>query len=87
MSHPVLHLTAKNFEKPHIAKKMQPSSVQEHGGEEGQVIDEGKTMTVPFRILNRNNPEIISELLKEFQWQSSFKQEDNSAQDYEHPCG
>jgi hypothetical protein len=87
MSHPVLHLTAKNFKKPHIAKEMQPSSVQEHGGKEGQVIDEGKTVTVPFRIFNRNNPEVIGEILKEFYWQGSFKQEDNPAQDYQNPCG
>ena len=87
MSYPVFHLTTKDFEKPHIAKKMQPSTVQEHGGKEGQVINKGKTVTVPLRIFNRNNPEVISELLKEFRWQGSFKQEGNPAQNYQRPCG
>ena len=85
MSRPILHLTAKNFEKPHIAKKMQPSPVQEHGGDERQVPDEGNTVTVPFCIFNRNNPEVIGELFKEFQWQGSFKQEDNPTQNYQRP--
>ena len=87
MSYPILDLTAKNFKEPHVAKKMQPSTVQEHGGEKGQVIDEGKTVKVPCRIVNRNNAEVISELLKAFRWQGCFKEEDNPAQDYQRPCG
>jgi hypothetical protein len=68
MSHSILHLTAKNIEKPNITEKMQPSTVQKHCGEKGQVIDKGETETVVLRIFSRNNPEVIGKLLKKFWW-------------------
>jgi len=85
MSHPVFNLAAKNFKKPHIAKKMQPSPMQEHGSKKGQVIDKWETVIVSFCIFNWNNTEVIGELLKEFRWQGSFKQEDNPTQNYQRP--
>ncbi len=87
MSHSILHLTAKNFEKPDIAEKMQPSAVQKHSGEKGQIINEGETVAVMFRIFSRDNPEVIGEFLKEFRRQCGFKQKDEPAQDDQHPCG
>src|SRR5208283_831463 len=44
-------------------------------------------MTMTPCILHRHNPKIICEIFKLFLWQGSFKQENNSAQDYNHPRG
>lgn len=87
MPHTVFDLTAKDFEKPHIANKVQPAPMEEHCGQEGEVAYQGQMMTMASGIFDRNNSKIICELLKDAPRESSLEQENNTTQENEHPCG
>lgn len=87
MAHTVLNLATKNLEEPHVAKEVQPSPMEKHCGQKGEVVNQGEMMTVASGIFSGNNPEIISELFKHAPRKSRLEQKNNPTQEYKNPCG
>jgi len=75
--------------KPHITDDVQPAAVQEHVGQEGEVMIERKTMNIGplwIGILRRNKTEEIEEILQDIGGKGYFKEENGEIQNDKNPC-
>ncbi|HET6516315.1 MAG TPA: hypothetical protein VFG09_14235, partial [Thermodesulfovibrionales bacterium] len=84
-SHPVFDFAPEDLEKPHVPEEVQPSSMEEHRSQEGEVVYQWEMTTVAPSIFSGNNSKIIGKFFKGLLREGSFKQENEPAKRYDAP--